>query len=230
MKKLVIIPAYNEEKSVAGQCEEVKSSAPDYDIIVINDCSLDGTKSVCAENGIKVIDLPVNLGIGGAVQTGYRHAYENGYDIAVQIDGDGQHDPAFIKSMEDVLTKTGADLVIGSRFIENEGYQSTASRRMGIKFFSALIKLLTGEKITDPTSGLRMVGRNLIAEFAESYPQDYPEPESAVRAIRKGRKVIEVPVKMRSRTAGRSSIRAAFAVYYMIKVTIAIVLERLRRT
>ncbi|MCR5604269.1 MAG: glycosyltransferase family 2 protein [Lachnospiraceae bacterium] len=228
-KKLVIIPAFNEEQSIIGQYNEVRDKAGTFDVLVINDCSKDLTHRLCVDNRVKVLDLAVNLGIGGAMQTGYRYAWLNGYDIAVQIDGDGQHDPAYLNMMYDMLVSNEADMVIGSRFIDKEGYQSTPLRRLGIGYFSALIRLLTGHMVTDPTSGLRMVGRKLIEEFASDYPQDYPEPESTVRLLLHGYKTVEVPVRMRRRSGGRSSIHPVASVYYMIKVTIAIVLERMRK-
>ncbi len=228
-KKLVIIPAYNEERSVVGQCLEVMSASDDYDVVVINDGSEDDTARLCAEKGIKVLNLAVNLGIGGAMQTGYRYAYHNGYDIAVQVDGDGQHDPGYLDEMYEKLVSEDADMVIGSRFIENEGHRSTTLRRIGIRYFTFLIKRLTGQTVTDPTSGFRMAGRKVIREFAMDYPQDYPEPESLMRLIGTGRKVIEMPVRMRGRTGGISSISFTASVYYMIKVTIAVILERMRK-
>ncbi len=227
-KRIVIIPAFNEEQSVVGQCNEIRKKTGEFDIIVINDCSQDATRRCCINNNIKVLDHAVNLGIGGTVQTGYRYAYANGYEIAVQIDGDGQHDASYLDDMYDALIKENADMVIGSRFLSNEGFQSTALRRVGIRFFSFLIKILTGKIITDPTSGYRMIGTRLIKRFAEDYPQDYPEPESVVRAIRQGMKIVEIPVAMRDRSFGRSSIGVVDSVYYMIKVTIAIILERMR--
>ncbi len=227
-KRIVIIPAFNEEQSIVRQCDEIREKGHGYDILVVNDCSEDDTHGKCLNNDIKVIDHTVNLGIGGAVQSGYRYAAANGYEVAVQIDGDGQHDAAYLNDMYDALVKENADMVIGSRFLANEGFLSTPLRRVGIRFFSLLIKILTGKTISDPTSGYRMIGGGLIKEFAEDYPQDYPEPESVVRAIRRGKKIVEVPVVMRDRSAGRSSIGAAASVYYMIKVTIAIILERMR--
>lgn len=227
-KRIAIIPAYNEENSIVKQCDEIREKGRGYDILVINDCSEDATYEKCVSNDIKVISHAVNLGIGGTVQTGYRYAAANGYEFAVQIDGDGQHDASYLNSMYDALIKEKADMVIGSRFISKEGFQSTPFRRLGIRCFSFLIKILTGKTITDPTSGYRMIGSTLIKEFAEDYPQDYPEPESIVRALRQGRKIVEVPVVMRERSAGRSSIGLAASVYYMIKVTIAIILERMR--
>ncbi|MCR5473594.1 MAG: glycosyltransferase family 2 protein [Lachnospiraceae bacterium] len=229
-KKIVIIPAFNEEFSIVRLCDEIREKAKDYDIIVVNDCSEDSTYNICYENNIKVLDLPVNLGIGGAVQSGYRYAAANGYDYAVQIDGDGQHNAMFLKDMYNTLANENADMVIGSRFLKNEGFQSTLLRRLGIRYFSWLIRLMTGQTITDPTSGFRMVGKKLIREFAEDYPQDYPEPESIVRVLKQGKRVVETPVVMRNRMNGRSSIRLMASVYYMIKVTIAIALERMRNS
>ena len=172
--------------------------------------------------------MPVNLGIGGAVQTGYLYAARNGYDIAVQVDGDGQHDPQFLSTMADYMEAEHADMVIGSRFIDKEGFQSSGARRVGIKYFTMLIKLLTGTKITDPTSGLRMVNREIIEFFAEEYPKDYPEPESVVAILRRKKKVLEIPVIMRERSGGVSSISMKKSVYYMIKVSLAILIERIR--
>jgi glycosyltransferase involved in cell wall biosynthesis len=227
--KLVIIPAYNEAESISATVESIKEKAPGYDYVVINDCSTDDTLEICRKNGYECIDLPVNLGIGGAVQTGYKYAADNGYDIAVQVDGDGQHDPAFLERMEAVLCDQDADMVIGSRFIENEGFQSSFARRMGISYFTWLIKLLTGEKITDPTSGFRMVGKELLQLFAEDYPGDYPEPESVVEALLLKKKVVELPVIMKERQGGVSSIQARRSVYYMIKVSLAILFAKSRK-
>ncbi|MCR4658412.1 MAG: glycosyltransferase family 2 protein [Lachnospiraceae bacterium] len=226
MKKLVIIPAYNEEQTIVRVCNEIREKAPEYDLVVINDCSTDQTAALCRANGIKVIDLPVNHGIGGAMQTGYRYAANNDYDIAVQVDGDGQHDSLYIGTMYEALVSEGADLVIGSRFLENAGYKSTRLRRLGIRYFSLLIRLLTGCTVTDPTSGFRMAGRRLMEDFAKDYPRDYPKPESIVRAIKHGGRLVEVPVRMRQRAGGVSSISLKDAVCYMIKVTVAIILGK----
>lgn len=229
MKKLVIIPAYNESASIKRTVEEIKSKAKDFDYIVINDCSKDNTKEICEENGFNIINLPINLGIGGAVQTGYRYGYNHGYDMAVQVDGDGQHNPEFLVKMADYMQINKVDMVIGSRFIEKEGFQSSGTRRIGIKYFTVLIRLLTGKKITDPTSGLRLVNRDIMKMFAYEYPKDYPEPESTVSVLRKKKKVEEIPVVMRERTGGVSSISLKKSVYYMIKVTLAILIEWIRK-
>lgn len=229
MKKLIIIPAYNESENIENTVKDIQEKAPDFDYVIINDCSGDNTKQICEANGFNIVNLPVNLGIGGAVQTGYKYACKYGYDIAVQVDGDGQHDPAFLNEMAEILIKEEADMLIGSRFLEKEGFQSSKIRRVGISYFTWLIKLLTGKKITDPTSGLRMINRKLIEIFAESYPRDYPEPESVVHVIKLKKKVVEIPVVMRERQGGSSSIRFFSSIYYMIKVTIAILTEKIRR-
>lgn len=227
MKKLVIIPAYNEEASIVNTVQDILNHAPGFDYVVINDCSKDRTLQRCRENGLNVIDLPVNLGIGGGIQTGYRYAVEHGYDVAVQFDGDGQHDASYLQAMADRLERDDLDMVIGSRFIENEGFQSTGLRRFGINFFKFLIKLLYGGTITDATSGMRMCSRRVMEEFSVDYPQDYPEPETVARLLRKKYKVREIPVVMRERSACTSSINPAKSVYYMIKVSLAILVERL---
>lgn len=170
MKKLIIIPAYNECDNLPHTIRDVREHAPDYDYVVIDDCSTDETLSLCKEQGFSVIHLPVNLGIGGAVQTGFLYAREQGYDIAVQIDGDGQHNARYLKEMERKMAECDADMVIGSRFIKKEGFQSSVARQMGIRYFTWLIRMLTGVRITDPTSGMRMVNRELIQMFAADYP------------------------------------------------------------
>ena len=228
MKKLIIIPAYNESESIEKTIRNIQKDAPDFDYIIINDCSTDNTLQICQDNKFPVLDLPLNLGIGGAVQTGYLYDYENGYDAAVQVDGDGQHDPAFLNEMADYLATNHLDMVIGSRFIEKEGFQSSRARRMGIQYFSNLIYGMTKKRITDPTSGLRMAGKKVIKLFAKNYPKDYPEPESVVAILRRGMKVKEIPVIMRERQGGVSSISMGKSVYYMIKVSLAILIERIR--
>ena len=229
MKKLIIIPAFNEESNIEKTVTAIQKNAQGFDYVIINDCSGDNTRQICEENGYNIVTLPINLGIGGAVQTGYKYALEHGYDVAVQVDGDGQHDPEFLSTMAEHLMDNGLDMVIGSRFIEKEGFQSSALRRIGIIFFSKLIKILTGTLITDPTSGLRMIGRNAMALFAVDYPRDYPEPESVVAVIQRGMKVEEIPVVMKEREGGVSSISLKKSVYYMIKVTLAIMIERIRK-
>ena len=229
MKKLVIIPAFNESGSILRAVQDIKEHAPGFDYVVINDCSTDDTLKVCQENGLNHVNLSVNLGIGGAVQTGYLYGCQNHYDLAVQFDGDGQHDAAYLEQMAEELVRTDSDMVIGSRFIEKEGFQSSGLRRVGIRYFSTLIRLLTGTRVTDPTSGMRMVNRDVMRIYAENYPKDYPEPESVVAILREKKKVTELPVVMREREEGTSSIAGPKSVYYMIKVTLAIFMEILRR-
>lgn len=229
MKNLIIIPAFNEHECIKDTVEMIKREAPGFDYVVVNDHSTDNTLEILRENNINHINLPANLGIGGAVQTGYLYAYENGYDTAVQVDADGQHDPKFLSMMLETMQKENADMVIGSRFIENKGFQSTFARRIGIVYFTKLIKMLTGAVITDPTSGLRMGNRKVIELFAKDYPRDYPEPESIVALLKRGMKVKEVPVMMRERQGGVSSINLKKSVYYMIKVSMAILIENHRQ-
>ena len=229
MKKLVIIPAYNEEGNLEKTVKDIKDNAPDFDYVIINDCSTDKTLEMCRRHGFSYLNLPVNLGIGGAVQTGYRYAYYHGYDIAVQFDGDGQHSAAHLEDMVTTLIDTESDMVIGSRFIEKEGFQSSGLRRIGIKYFTGLIKLLTGKKITDPTSGMRMVNKKLLEKFTDEYPKDYPEPESVVTILSEKYKVTEIPVVMNEREEGVSSISLKNSVYYMIKVSFAILIARMKK-
>lgn len=219
-KVLVIIPAYNEADSISKTVESV--IAMGYDYVVVNDGSRDETLSICKKNRFNILDLSQNLGIGGAVQAGHKYAYRYGYDIDIQVDGDGQHDPSYIPALVHEI-ENGADLVIGSRFIgDNNGFKSTQLRRVGILWLSSWLKLLTGARVKDPTSGFRASGQRAIKLFAESYPTDYPEPDSIATAIRKGLSVREVSVEMRERQGGESSIYGLSSLYYMVKVTLAI--------
>lgn len=229
MKKLIIIPAYNEETNIKNTIIMIQKKAPDFDYVVVNDHSGDHTLQILKENDFNYINLPANLGIGGAVQTGYRYALEHDYDVAVQVDADGQHDPAYLNQLLETMEKEKADMVIGSRFIEKEGFQSTFARRIGISYFTSLIHLLTGKTITDPTSGFRMVNKDVIALFARDYPRDYPEPESVVSLLKRGKKVVETPVVMKERQGGKSSINLSNSAYYMIKVSLAILIESIRK-
>ena len=225
--KLVIIPAYNEAGCIVNTVNDIIENAPEFDYVVINDCSRDDTYKLCLENGFNVVNLPINSGIGAAVQTGYLYAKRYGYKYAIQVDGDGQHDAAFLGTMARYMEEHGTGMLIGSRYIEKQGFQSSGLRRFGIKYFTVLIRILTGKKITDPTSGMRMVGRDIIDYFAEEYPKDYPEPETAVTIVKKGWTVDEIPVVMKERQAGTSSISLKRSVYYMIKVSLACVMAAL---
>lgn len=227
MKALVIIPCYNEEKNIVKTVEQIKNTKLkeiDLDYIVINDGSIDNTKNVLINNNINFIDLPFNLGIGGAVQTGYKYAYYNNYDVAIQFDGDGQHNSNYIKELIKEIKK-GNNIVIGSRFVsELSEFKSTKMRRVGIIFLSWLIKIVSGRKIYDPTSGFRAADKEIIKLFANNYPIDYPEPDTIVTIIKKGYKVSEIPVEMMSREHGKSSINPIKSIYYMIKVSLAIII------
>lgn len=227
MRVLIIIPAYNEEKSILSTVESVKELG--YNYIVINDGSKDNTELICRQNDLNFVSLPINLGIGGGVQTGYKYALENDYDIAVQIDGDGQHNPAFIKEVIEPIIQKECDMVIGSRFAINDknGFKSTFFRRLGINFLSFTIKIVASINIKDVTSGFRAVNRNLIHLFAEQYAQDFPEPESIVLAVQNNYSVIEIPVVMNERQHGVSSINPMKSIYYMVKVSLAIVLSKI---
>ncbi|WZL73647.1 glycosyltransferase family 2 protein [Clostridiaceae bacterium 35-E11] len=228
MKKLVIIPAYNEEKSIVKVVNNIKKYAPDFDYVVINDGSLDSTLDVCYKNKINVVNLPVNLGIGGAMQTGYKYAYNYDYDIAVQIDGDGQHDPQYLNYIASFIESGQVDMVIGSRFIDKQGFQSSFMRRIGIRYFQMLLKFCTGFNITDATSGFRACNRDIIKYFSQNYPKDYPEPESIVMISRERLRIKEIPVVMKERATGVSSINAIKSIYYMIKVTLSILISRIK--
>lgn len=223
-KILLIIPAFNESDNLPKLIENINKENYDYDVLIVNDYSIDNTSKIARKLGVKVIDLPCNLGIGGAVQTGYRYAYENGYDYAIQVDGDGQHDPMYLELLHKKITE-GYNFVIGSRFIEKKGFQSTFTRRLGIQFFYQLIKLLSKEKITDATSGFRIADRSVIKFFSIYYPSDYPEPETIMLLIKNNFKIAEIPVVMKERENGQSSIDFIKSIYYMIKVTLAIILS-----
>ncbi len=234
LKVLLIIPAYNEEKNivktVAGVREYSKKCDFELDYIVINDGSRDNTYNVCKENNIKCINLIRNLGIGGAVQTGYKFASIKDYDIAVQYDGDGQHDVNSLADLIEPIISGQADFTVGSRFVENrENFKSTAMRRFGIKILSLTLKMFAGVKILDCTSGYRAASKEVIKMLAESYPSDYPEPESLVQIKKKGFSIKEISVNMFEREDGVSSIRAWKSIYYMIKVTIAIIIASFKK-
>lgn len=226
-KCLIIIPAYNEAENIENVVNNLITNYPQYDYVIINDGSRDNTEKICLQNHYEVLNLPINLGIGGAVQTGYCYARDNDYDMAVQIDGDGQHDVAFLEGMMKLIEDGQADVVIGSRFVEKEGFQSSRLRRTGISFLSGLARVLTGVKVKDITSGYRLVNRRFIHIFAQDYPSDYPEPEAVVIAAVHGGRIAEYPVVMRERENGESSITFKRSVYYMIKVTLAMLIRRL---
>lgn len=227
MKILLIIPAYNEEENILNTVKAIEEFGHELDYIVINDGSKDNTLKILKENNINHINLIHNLGIGGAVQTGYKYALENNYDIAIQFDGDGQHDVSYVPQICKPIIDKKADMVIGTRYLDKSSseFQSTFMRRLGSKIISTFIKIFCGKKITDPTSGFRAGNREVIKEFALEYPTEYPEPESTVELLVNKYKVVEVPVSMNERTGGVSSIRFGKTVDYMIKVVLAIIID-----
>ncbi len=227
LKILIIIPAYNEGENIGRVIKQLSNGTPRCDYLIINDGSTDNTLKTCKERHYQYLDLPINLGIGGAVQAGYIYASKNNYDIAVQFDGDGQHDIAYLNEMLQPIISDKADVVIGSRFVKKEGFQSSRARRTGSKILSGLIYLVTGKKIYDVTSGYRAVNRRFIDIYSKDYPTDYPEPEAIVTAVMYRGRVMEVPVQMKAREGGKSSITFWKSIYYMIKVTLAILVCRL---
>jgi glycosyltransferase involved in cell wall biosynthesis len=215
---LVIIPAYNEEATLARTVHELKRHTP-YDFVVIDDGSKDGTADIIREEGFPSLRHAVNLGIGGSMQSGYRYAQQNGYAYAIQLDADGQHRPEDIAKLVEEIGRSGCDMVIGSRFVRRSGYRGSPMRRIGIFYFHWLVRLLTGVRIYDPTSGFRIVNRRTIELFSRSYPTDYPEVEVLVSLAKRGLRMKEIGVEMRSRQGGASSINWKKSVYYMMKVT-----------
>ncbi|MEW8955503.1 glycosyltransferase family 2 protein [Clostridium sp.] len=225
MKILVIVPAYNEGKSIYNVVTSIfKEAIEGLHVLVINDGSLDNTAKEAERAGAKIINLPINLGIGGAVQTGYLYAYYNDYDIAIQFDGDGQHRAKDLNRVIEEITSENCDMVIGSRFIEESSYKPSFFRSIGISFFSSLVSKLCNEKVYDTTSGYRAINRKVIESFVHYYPKDYPEVETIAYIIKNGLKVKEIPVLMNYRTEGVSSITPIKSIYYMIKVTLALLI------
>lgn len=231
-KLLIVIPCYNEEASLPNLLTALTGlSLPGYDItpLVINDCSVDKTADVAQQHNVKTLDLPINLGIGGAVQSGLLYAFTNNFDLAVQMDGDRQHPPNELTKLLHCKELTGANLVIGSRFIERQGFQSSFTRRLGIGYFYCLNLFFTGKRIFDSTSGYRLFDRKAIALAANYYPDDYPEPESLVYFAKAGLSIHETAVIMANRAGGKSSIRNFTSLYYCIKVTIAMFFSAIRK-
>lgn len=228
-KVLLIIPAYNEEASISKTIEQIPAT---YDYIVINDGSTDRTQQILEQNHYRHIDLISNLGIGGAVQTGYKYAHKMGYDIAIQFDADGQHDISYLPDLIQPITQNHADLVIGSCFVNKslKNQRSSKIRRFGIHFLSNFIKLFSGKRIHDPTSGFRAASREVIANFAHNYPLEYPEPVSNFELLKFSKfKIKEVPVKMNKRAAGKSSISTWKTLYAAINVMLSILILSLGR-
>lgn len=230
MKILVIVPAFNEAQNIENVVEELKTLSEKVDYIIINDCSTDETREILVKNEINFIDLPINLGIGGCVQTGFRYAYENSYEIAVQFDGDGQHNAAYIERLIKPIEDNEANVVVGSRFLERGGFQSSSARRFGIRTISGIIKILSGVKVYDVTSGMRAYDRHMIEYLAKNYEDDYPEPDALLAAALMKMKIKEISVQMRERMGGKSSINLKRSIYYMVKVCSSLVLMKLMST
>jgi glycosyltransferase involved in cell wall biosynthesis len=228
-RSLAIVPAYNEEGSVRHVVETIRSRAPEFDVLVIDDGSTDATADRAREAGALVLVHPFNLGIGGAVQSGYRYACEHGYDEAVQIDGDGQHDPGEIAKLRQAMHEHGVDMAWGSRFLEDTGYRSSLARRLGISLFSFVLSRISGQRVTDPTSGFRLCNRRSIELFARDYPHVYPEVEGILMLHAHRLRAREVPVRMHARRDGRSSITSGESIYYMVRVLLAIFVGLFRR-
>jgi glycosyltransferase involved in cell wall biosynthesis len=225
MRVLVVVPAFNEALNLPGVIGRLRDFGY-ADICVVDDGSTDETSAIARALGVVVLRNPFNLGIGGAVQTGYLWALKHGYDAAAQIDGDGQHDPAYLEPALELITEGSTDLAIGGRFTQKDGFRSTFARRLGIRYLAWLLHVRCGAKVSDPTSGFRVAGRRAIALFAKHYPSDYPEPEAIAMALRSGLTVTEVSVRMQRRLHGRSSIDAWRTLYYLLKVSLAILLVR----
>lgn len=224
---LVIIPCYNEEANIVNTVQALQAACPEVDFLVVNDCSTDGSAALLRRHNYPFLDLPVNLGIGGGVQCGYRYARDNGYAVAVQMDGDGQHDPAYLSAVVAPVLGGKLDMCIGSRFITKDGFQTSFMRRVGIHFLSGMIRLLCGVRVLDVTSGFRATNAEMTAYFAEHYASDYPEPEAILAASLAGYRVGEAPVVMQERQGGVSSISALNSVYYMVKVSLSLIIDRL---
>ncbi len=228
---LAIVPAYNEAGSVAGVVESLRVEAPEFDVVVIDDGSTDDTAARAAAAGAAVIRLPFNLGIGGAVQAGFLYAQAHGYDYAAQVDGDGQHEPAELASLVEAMrADPSIDVVCGSRFVApGGGYRAPLSRRTGIQLFALALSAISRQRVTDPTSGFRLYNRRAIRLFAGDYPHDYPEVEAVLLLHAHRLRMIEVPVEMHHRNSGRSSITKSRSLYYMVKVSLALLVGLLRR-
>ena len=227
---VAVVPAFDEEDAIGSVVDEIRAFDPAIDVVVVDDGSTDRTAANASASGAAVVRLPFNLGIGGAVQTGFRYALEHGYDVAVRLDGDGQHDPTELPKLLEPLARDEADVVTGSRFRDDDGdYRPPLARRVGISWFARLVSLLSGQRVTDTTSGFQALNGRGIALFASDYPSDYPEVEATVLVLKHRLRLVEVPVRMREREHGSSSITFLRSLYYAIKVTLALLISMGRR-
>jgi hypothetical protein len=229
VKRIAIVPAFNEERNVGRVLDELRAIDPGLAVVVVSDGSTDRTAEVASARGAYVIRLPFNLGIGGAVQTGFRYAWEEGYELAVRLDGDGQHDPGELGILVAPIVAGEADLAVGSRFVAGGGYRSSAARRVGIRILARVVSLIARQRLTDTTSGFQACNRRAISLYAADLPHDYPEVEGMVMAIKHRIRLVEVPVTMREREHGRSSIGTLASIYYMVKILLALFVDLFRR-
>jgi glycosyltransferase involved in cell wall biosynthesis len=229
LRRIAIVPAYNEELNIGRVLDELRDFDPELEVVVISDGSVDGTARVAAEHGAHVVNLPYNLGIGGAVQTGFQYAHARGYDLVVRCDGDGQHIPAELPKVLGPVLAGEADIAVGSRFVGADGYRSSATRRIGIRLLALVVSAIARQRVTDTTSGFQALNRKALELFAADYPHDYPEVEGMVMTIKHRLRLCEVPVEMRAREHGTSSITALRSIYYMAKVLVALFVGLFRR-
>lgn len=228
MRLLILIPAYNEEGALGGVVKEVRAAMPGAPVLVVDDCSRDATVEIARAAGARVLSLPHHLGLGGAVQAGYKLAFELGFDYVIRVDGDGQHDPRDIPKILEALEREGCEMVIGSRFVDGSGQHSGALRAAGILFFRAVLRPILGRPVRDPTSGFVGVNRTALALFSRSFPLEYPEIEALVVLQRKRFRFVEVPCRMRPRSAGRSTITPMKSLYYMVHVLLGVFVNVLK--
>ena len=228
-RRIAIVPAYNEERNIGRVVGELRTFDPGLEIVVVSDGSVDATAQNAEAAGARVLRLPYNLGIGGAVQTGFKYAWREGYDLAVRCDGDGQHVPSELPKVIEPVASGRADIAVGSRFVAGDGYRSSASRRVGIRLLATVVSAIARQRVTDTTSGFQALNRRALELFAVDYPHDYPEVEGMVMTIKHRLRLVEVPVQMREREHGESSITAFRSVYYMAKVLTALFIGLFRR-